>query len=140
MSTVPFAQYTTDIKPEWIDYNKHLNDAYYAIVLSAANELFCDHLGLSADYRNETGAALYTVDLHIEYLAEVKSDDEIRAESIITELGTKKIRMRTELIRRDGSIAAVGTVLYLHFDSNVKAVTPLPDSKFSAAQQWLVTE
>ena len=138
MTAQAFSEYTTAIKPEWIDYNHHLNDAAYAQVLTLANEEFLDHIELGVDYRNQTGASLYTVDLHISYQAEVHVDASLNARTVISELGTKKMRVRTELVRNDGVVAAVGTILYLHYDSNIKGVTPFPEDKLVTAQQWVV--
>jgi acyl-CoA thioester hydrolase len=137
MTAQIFSEYQTDIKPEWIDFNAHLNDAAYALVLSQANELFFASIDLSESYRRTTGASPYTVDLHIAYRSEVKSDELLRAHSRIIELSPKKIRVHTELIKRDGTVAAVGTVLYLHYDSKVGAVTPMPDAQLALAQAWL---
>ena len=49
LAAAPYARYRTEVREEWIDYNGHLNDAGYAIVLSEANEVLLAHLGLSAD-------------------------------------------------------------------------------------------
>ena len=64
--------------PEWIDYNGHLRDAYYVLVLSYAVDDVMDHLGLDAAYRERTHCTLYTLELHMHYLHEVKSTDELR--------------------------------------------------------------
>lgn len=140
MTAQTFTEYSTNIKPEWIDYNKHLNDAAYAQILTLANEAFLDYIGMSAAYRLETGASLYTVDLHITYLAEVHSDATLNASTTIIELNPKKMRLRTELVRNDGVIAAVGTILYVHYDSTVAQVTPLPANKLEIAEQWLTPQ
>ena len=140
MARAPFTDYQTTIKPAWIDYNNHLNDAAYALVLAEANEIFLATLDLSEDYRKQSGASLYTVDLHITYRAEVKGSDTLVAESVITELTPKKLRLETKLIRSDQTIAAIGTNLYLHYDTNVSAVTPMPDKQFELAKAWLRDE
>ena len=36
----PFAAYRKRVRAEWLDYNGHLHDAFYATVFSDANELF----------------------------------------------------------------------------------------------------
>ncbi len=64
--------YRTEVREEWIDYNGHLHDVGYAIVLSEANEVLFADLGLSEGYRVNTGRGMYTVESHIHYLAETK--------------------------------------------------------------------
>ena len=131
-----FAEFETALDPTWIDYNNHLNDAAYVKVLSIANELFIDKLELGELYRKQTGASLYTVDLHVSYKSEVSASDSLHAQSRISTLSSKKLEITTELIRSDGVIAAIGTVLYVHFDGSSKSVTEFDPEKFQALAAW----
>jgi len=38
--------YRTAILPQWIDYNGHLRDAYYAVIVSSAIDALMDRVGL----------------------------------------------------------------------------------------------
>jgi acyl-CoA thioesterase FadM len=67
--------YQTAILPEWIDYNGHLRDAYYGLIVSHAIDALMDRIGIDAAYRERTGCTLYTVEMHIHYLHEVKQAD-----------------------------------------------------------------
>ena len=53
--------YRAQLLPEWIDYNGHVRDAYYGLVLSYAIDDIMDHLGLDAAYRERTRCTLYTL-------------------------------------------------------------------------------
>ncbi len=64
--------YRAKIEPDWIDYNGHLRDAYYGLVASLAIDDVMDHLGLDAAYRERTHCTLYTVEVHLHYLQEVR--------------------------------------------------------------------
>ena len=131
-----FTAFSTRIDPSWIDYNGHMNDAAYAAALSLANEAFLESIDLSADYRARTGRTMYTVDLHLAYLAEVHHDDTLTARTAVAELGAKKVRLATELVRSDGSIAARGEVLYLHYDQHAAAVVPFSDEQSRSLAAW----
>ena len=67
--------YTTGLAAEWIDYNGHLRDAYYGLIVSLACDALMDRLGLDAAYRGRTGNTLYTVEMHVHFLQEVKQGD-----------------------------------------------------------------
>jgi len=67
--------YRTAIAPAWIDFNGHLRDAYYALILSYASDALMERLGMDAAYRAATGNTLYTVEMHIHYLREVHHSD-----------------------------------------------------------------
>ena len=130
----PFARYRTTVRAEWIDYNGHLHDAGYAIVLSEANEVLFAALGLSADYRASTGRAMFTVESHIRYLAESRLGDDLAAATLLVSADRKRMRLHTELTRADGARIATGEHLYLHVDTAAGAVTELPSDRWSAVR------
>jgi acyl-CoA thioester hydrolase len=139
----PFSAYAAMVRPEWLDYNGHMHDASYATVLSDANEEFFDWLGLSEDYRVTTGAAFYTVETHIRFLAECSAGQRLTAATLLVAADTKRIRLYTELFADDGASAAVahedrsvgstlvatGESLYVHVDGAAGRVTPMPDDR-----------
>src|SRR5262245_12862774 len=77
----PFEQYEAVVRDEWLDYNGHMDDSSYAIVLSDANEVLFEALDLSAGYRETSGAAYYTVDTRIRFLAECSAGQTLTAKT-----------------------------------------------------------
>jgi len=67
--------YRTPVAPEWIDYNGHLRDGYYTVVFSSAIDALMEELGLDAGYRQRTNCTLYTLELHVHFMREVKQSD-----------------------------------------------------------------
>lgn len=132
-----FAGYQTEVGGDWIDYNGHLNDAGYAVLLSAANEVVLAHLGLSQDYRVATGRALYTAESHIRYLAEARRGDTIEAASLLAAADAKRLRLQTLLRRGDGLPVASGEYLYLHVDPAAGGVTAMPPQQWAAVSALL---
>jgi len=136
----PFAAYSSDVRSEWLDYNGHMHDSSYGIVLSDANEQLFAALGLSVDYRASTGASLYTVESHIRYLEECSLGQTLRATTILVAADAKKVRLYTELVREDGRLAATGEFLYLHVDSALGATTPMPIDRQVRVQEMLAAQ
>jgi acyl-CoA thioester hydrolase len=136
----PYQRYQVTVGPEWIDYNGHLNDAGYAVLLSAANEVLLDDLGLSERYRRETGRALYTVASQIRYLAECKLGDVMVARSLLVSADAKRIRLHTELVRADEVVVATGEYLYLHVDEAAGGVTAMPPDRSAAVAALLAVQ
>jgi acyl-CoA thioester hydrolase len=133
----PYERYKVTVGPQWIDYNGHLNDAGYAVLLSAANEVLLDDLGLSERYRRDTGRALYTVASQIRYLAECTLGDVLVARSLLVSADAKRIRLHTELVRADETVVATGEYLYLHVDEAVGGVTAMPPGRRAAVSALL---
>jgi acyl-CoA thioesterase FadM len=136
-SAAPYARYRIEVREELIDYNGHLYDAGYAIVLSEANEMLFADLGLSEAYRVATGRALYTVESHIRYLAESRRGDVLAAESLLVSADPKRLRVHTLLSRADGTAVATGEHLYLHVDEAAGGVTAMPADRWTEVEALL---
>lgn len=119
--------YQTPIAPEWIDYNGHLRDAYYVLIVSQATDALMDHLGLDAAYRTRTQCTLYTLELHIHYLHEVKSADSAAVQVRILAADHKRIHAAFELrCGAQGPLAAAAEVMLLHVRQQPEGVVSAP--------------
>lgn len=49
----------TPVLKDWIDYNDHLNDAYYLVIFTKATDTLQNHLGLSLEHIKNTGETLF---------------------------------------------------------------------------------
>ncbi len=110
--------YRTAIRPEWIDYNGHLRDAYYTVIVSLACDALMDRVGLDAAHRQRTGGTLYTVEMHVHYLSEVKAAAEVLVNLRVLALDHKRLHAAFEVLRADApadaAAAATVEVLLLH--------------------------
>ena len=132
--------YETPIRPEWIDYNGHLRDAYYGLIFSEAIDALMDRVGLDAAYRQRTGGTLYTVEMHLHYLREVKQADTAVVTVRILGLDAKRIHAALELLRTGhAEVAAAAEVMLLHVRQHdgaatVAAFPPAVSAALSALQ------
>jgi acyl-CoA thioester hydrolase len=133
--------YRAAIQPEWIDYNGHLRDAYYGLVASYAVDGVMDHLGLDAAYRERTRCTLYTLELHLHYLHEVKSSDDLRAGSLILDFDRKRIHLGCRFIcSRLSEPVATAEMMLLHVHQGDKpAAAAFPDAVRSALEALRVS-
>jgi acyl-CoA thioester hydrolase len=107
--------YESPILAEWIDYNGHLRDAYYGLIFSQATDVLMDRVGLDAAYRARTGCTLYTLEMHIHYLHEVKQTDTAAVSVRILGADHKRIHAAFELERAgQAQVAASAEVMALH--------------------------
>jgi acyl-CoA thioester hydrolase len=107
--------YETAIQPGWIDYNGHVRDAYYGLIVSLATDALMDRVGLDEAYRNRSGCTLYTLEMHLNYLQEVHQSDTASVSVRIAALDHKRILAAFEI---SGSgkpgVAATAEVMLLH--------------------------
>ena len=121
--------YRAKIEPAWIDYNGHLRDAYYGLVASYAVDDLMDHLGLDAAYRERTQCTLFTLELHIHYLHEVKSSDDLGVISSILDVDRKRIHLGCRFVcSRVSEPVAIADMMLLHVHQGDKpSVASFPD-------------
>ena len=131
--------YHAKIEPQWIDFNGHLRDAYYGLVASYAIDDLMDFLGLDAGYRARTQCTLYTLELHLHFLHEVKSTDDLRVESAILDFDRKRIHVGCRfLCSRVSDPVATTDMMLLHVHQGEKpSSAPFPEevqAKLAALQ------
>jgi acyl-CoA thioester hydrolase len=85
------ALYSTPVLPDWIDYNGHLRDAYYSLIVSLAADALMDRIGLDESYRTRTRCTLYTLEMHLHFLHEVKQSDTVDVSVRILGVDRKRI-------------------------------------------------
>jgi acyl-CoA thioester hydrolase len=122
--------YRARIESSWIDYNGHLRDAYYGLVASYAIDDVMDHLGLDAAYRESTQCTLYTLEMHVHYLHEVKGSDDLGVSSLILDFDSKRIHIGCRFVcSRLAEPVATADMMLLHVRQGAKpSVAPFPDA------------
>ena len=79
------------VKLEWIDYNKHMQDAYYGLAFSYAVDHFQDCVGFDERYRAQSGCTIYVLEDHKFYLNEVKQGPELVIRTSLVDTDKKKL-------------------------------------------------
>lgn len=103
------------LDPSWIDYNGHLRDAYYTLVASACIDALMDDIGIDAAYRRESHCTLYTLEMHVRYLREVKGDGTLYSHQYLVDCDSKRMRVLLALCTAGSpDPAAVVDLMLLH--------------------------
>jgi acyl-CoA thioester hydrolase len=107
--------YSTPVAPEWIDYNRHLRDGYYSVVMSLACDALMDRIGLDAAYRARTGCTLFSLEEHLHFLHEVKDSDRLEIRVRILAADRKRMHAAFDFYcaRYDDPVAT-GELMLLH--------------------------
>jgi acyl-CoA thioester hydrolase len=118
--------WTEDVRDEWIDYNGHLSEAYYVLVLGHATDEVMETVGLGPSYRSSADASLFTVEAHIRYLDQVSAGERLEARSWVIGASGKLLWIWHELYAA-GTLRATEEILGLHVAGDPPAATPFPD-------------
>jgi len=123
----PFAAHAETVRPEWIDYNGHMNVAYYVLVFDHATDALFEALGLGAAYRQSTGFSQFAVEQHILYEREVAQGDLLRIESRILGVDDKRLHFGHEMFHAgEGWRAATTALMGVHIDLGARRSCPFP--------------
>jgi acyl-CoA thioester hydrolase len=78
LGNAPLEIRRSTVRPEWIDYNGHLNVAYYVLAFDEAFDDFMDLIGIDAAFREARKQSIFTLELHVSYLREVTEGAPLR--------------------------------------------------------------
>jgi acyl-CoA thioester hydrolase len=136
--TTGVAIYRTQVMPEWIDFNGHLRDAYYVLVASYAADALMDQLGMDAPYRQRTHCTLYSLEMHVHYLHEVKQSDMLEVTVRIIAADAKRIHAAFDLsaTRHSGPAASIELML-MHVEQGESVVSRAFPAEIARALETL---
>lgn len=127
----PHISTTREVISDWIDYNGHMNMAYYNVLFDQAADEFYPIIGIGADYAQTRQHTTYTAEFHICYLRELHLGAKVKIHSWILDYDEKRFHTFQEIHHEDGWIAATGEALGLHIDMSGPRVAPMPDDVFA---------
>ena len=123
----PFVSSTMTVEPSWIDYNGHMNMAYYHVLFDRAVDEAFEVVGLGPDYVAERNASYYVAEVHTLYRRELKADEPVRVTLQLIGFDEKRLHFYEEIRHAtEGWVAATCEVMSLHVDLAQKKVTPFP--------------
>ncbi|MDM8348810.1 thioesterase family protein [Pseudomonas sp. sp1636] len=127
--------YRSAIPPEWVDYNGHLRDAFYLLIFSYASDALMDRLGLDEAGRARTGHTLYTLECHLNYLAEVKLGAEVEVRSQLLAHDRKRLHIHHGLYYPGGAqLLAASEQMLMNVDSHGARSAPFDSAVLAAVQ------
>ena len=107
--------YTDVVRPEWIDYNGHMNVAYYVLAFDYATDAFFDHIGLDRAYKAAANSTTFIVDMNVSYLGEVLEGDPLRFVTRILDFDEKRLHFFHEMYHAEkGYLAATNEIMAVH--------------------------
>lgn len=123
----PFLSSVMQIEPEWIDYNGHLNMAYYNVIMDRSiDELFAA-MGMGPDYLKTRNCSTMTAECHVRYLREVHLGDPVQVASYVIAADDKRLHTFEEMRHAtEGWLSATSENMTLHIDMNARKTAPFP--------------
>lgn len=109
--------YSTPVLEEWVDYNGHLRDAFYLLIFSYATDALMDRLGLDSQNREAGGHSLFTLEVHLNYLHEVKLGAQVQVRTQLIGFDKKRLHLYHSLhLTGEAQTLAGNEQMLLHVD------------------------
>ena len=128
MSTAPIVCPPASVQEAWIDYNGHMNMAFYNLVFDQALDFVFDQLGIGAEYVKTRGGSCFTREIHVNYLAELSLGDPIRVTLQLLDWDAKRLHFFQQMYHAEEDyLAATSEQLALHVDMESRRTAPFPE-------------
>ena len=103
------------VQQQWIDYNGHLNLAYYVLIFDRASDKFLDAIGAGESYRNKTGNSSFALEMHVNYLHEVRLGQHLRVSTQLLDHDHKRVHLfHHMLLQSDNRLVATTELMLMH--------------------------
>jgi len=123
----PFVSSEMRVESGWIDYNGHLNMAYYNVLFDRAVDEAFELLGCGLDYVRTRRHSCFTAEIHVRYLRELKAGDPVRATLQLLEFDSKRLHYFEQLFHAaDGWVSATSENMSLHVDMDAQKTAVFP--------------
>jgi carnitine 3-dehydrogenase len=125
------------VRPEWVDYNRHMSDFRYGQVFGDAIDVLFRQVGVDEAYRG-TGRMYYTVENHLKHLGEAKLGESLYVTTQLLKVDEKRLHVFQRIHRaRDDKQIATAEQLYLHVDTAAAKAAPA-DEKVRAKLETIL--
>ena len=124
---VPFLSSVMQIEPQWIDYNGHLNMAYYNVMFDRALDELWLRFGIGPDYKKARHGSTFTAECHVRYLREIHLGDPVQISMLLVKADEKRLHTFEELRHAtEGWLSATSETIHIHIDMSARKTAPFP--------------
>ncbi len=125
------------VRPEMIDYNGHVNVAFYVKLFDEGLDILFERIGLSRTYVETRQMSFFALEAHVRYLREISLTDRVRMRLRILDLDPKRIHYWMELVHADeGWLSATMESISIHVDMASRRPAPFPDDIMARLTTW----
>ena len=120
-------RHSETILGDWVDYNGHMNVAYYVLIFDHATDVLLDYVGLNEKHRNITSESVFVVESHIVYELEVLEGVQIEVETQVLDVVDKRLQVFMTMRETENSdMVATIEIMMLYVDLKTRKSTPFP--------------
>ena len=128
------------IKKEWIDYNNHMNMAYYVLVFDEVWEIILQKFKMGENSAKTSNMSTMVVETHTTYNNEVKLGDEVEINLTFFDHDKKRLHFKMEMIEKSSKkLSATLEMLSLYIDLKQRKVAEFEQEKIDIMDEFIET-
>ncbi len=113
------------VQPDWIDYNGHMNVAYYTMAFdSAIDEFLEQELGMGESHAAAVNEGPYSLQNNVSYYAELLEGAGFQINVRLVDHDQKRMHLFMEMINEAGDLAAACEGMLMNVDHITRRSTP----------------
>lgn len=117
------------VLPEWIDFNSHMNAAYYGLTFQSEAEKFLETVvGFGVSFANAEGCGAFVLQNHLHYLGELVEGEPFYITARLLDHDAKRMHMFFEMISdRSGKLCATAEYVNMNVNQAERRPAAFPD-------------
>ena len=137
---MPFHISDQTIIKEWIDYNNHMNMAYYVLVFDEVWEIILQKFKMGENSAKTSNMSTMVVETHTTYNNEVKLGDEVEINLTFFDHDKKRLHFKMEMIEKSSKkLSATLEMLSLYIDLKQRKVAEFEQEKIDIMDEFIDT-
>ena len=126
---VPFLMTEQTVRSDWIDYNGHMNVAYYTLAFDLSlDEFFENILGLGPSYVERSKSGPYSLQAQYHYFDELLEGEKFYVKAYLRDANRKCIHIVMEMFNsKENSLSALCEQVLINVDLQTRKSVEYPD-------------
>tara|TARA_A100001234_G_C12386348_1_gene284438 strand:- start:62 stop:523 length:462 start_codon:yes stop_codon:yes gene_type:complete len=129
---------TFEVKKEWVDYNNHMNMAYYVLVFDQAWEVALERFKMGGTAAKKLARSTMVVETNTKYLNEIREGEKVDVNLIYFDHDKKRLHLKMEMISKEtNKISASMEWISLYIDLSKRKVTEFEEEKIKLMDHYI---
>ena len=129
---------TFEVKKEWVDYNNHMNMAYYVLIFDQAWEVALEKFKMGGTAAKDNNRSTMVVETNTKYLNEVKEGEKVYINVTYFDHDKKRLHLKMEMIsQKTNKISASMEWISLYIDLSKRKVTEFEEDKVKLMRNFI---
>jgi len=129
---------TFEIKKEWVDYNKHMNMAYYVLVFDQAWEVALEKFKMGESAAKNFDRSTMVVETNTKYLKEVMEGEKVDINVTFFDHDNIRLHLKMEMVEtRSKKVSATMEWISLYIDLSKRRVTEFEEDRIKLMKEFI---